>query len=271
MSAVKKTVKIVLFLFSALVLLVIGGGIYLYMNINSITKDYSERAASDALGVPVTIGEMDILLEDMKVVVRDVAVANPEGYRNAHAITIKNIMLDGESFSPQHLTFSSVDVDGTDVFLEVSQNGLNLGALQKATAQELQDGEGEAQTADSTAAKVIVRRFSLTGAKLTPSVTHLPSRDFSAVEVPDIRLSDIGEKENGVVAEEAIAQIMNVVIKEVAKTANREGFLKGLPFEYVNKMGVSFGEVFQKNLKESYKKEVNKFKEGFDSIKGMFE
>ena len=118
--------------------------------------------------------------------------------------------------------------------------------------------------------KVIIRKFSLTDAQVNPSITLL-NGDLASVKAPDINIIGIGEKENGALSQEVIAQIMNIVLEEFNQTANSAGFLKGLSLDMLNDIGVSTGEVFNKNLKDSYSKEVDKFKKGFDGIKGMFE
>lgn len=275
MSAVKKTAKVTLVVFGLLVFLVVGLGAYLYVNMDSIAKNFAEQAASKALGVPVTIGDMDIILDQKKVVVSDIAVANPQGYKNEYAITIKNISVAGESFSSDLLSFALISVDGTAINLEVNEHGANLGALKKQTDKKAQSGSSQnsepGSSEKASKVKVIVKRFSLTGAELTPSVTLLENANLPVVKVPDIHIKDIGEKENGVPVEEAIAQIMAVVLGEFNKTANSAGFMDGMSLEMLNEIGISTGEVFKKNLKKSYKNEVNKFKNGLDGLKNMFE
>jgi len=274
MSAVRKTAKLALFLFSAIVLLVVVLGTYLYVNIDSLAKDYAEKAASEALGVPVTIGEMNVLLDQKKVVVNDIAVANPQGYKNKYALKVKNITVAGESFSKELLVFSQVLVDGTAVNLEVNEAGVNLGALKTKSqqmAQQTSQGAASKSSDGASDIKVVVRKFALTGAQLTPSVTLLAGNDLPVVKVPDIHVNGIGERENGVTPEEAIAQIMDVVLDKFNGTANSAGFLEGVSLDMLNDIGVSTGEVFKKNLKKSYKKEVEKFKKGFGDLKGMFD
>ncbi len=284
MSAVKKTAKITLGLFSFFVLLIVIGAGYIYVNMDNMVKQFAEQAASDALGVPVTIEKMKILLEDKKVIVSNIAVSNPKGYSRPNAIKINEISVVGESFSTALLTFSNISVEGTTVNLEVSENGTNLGDLKKHVEQKSisnkstpltktkQASEDKPQNNDKQKdLKVIVKNFALTGAQLTPSVTLLGNNDLATIKVPDIRLSGIGEKENGVLAEEAIAQIMNSVLERFNKSSNSAGFLEGLSLESLNAIGISTGEVFKKNLKKSYKKEVKKFKEGFQELKNIFE
>ncbi|MCK5373650.1 MAG: hypothetical protein KAJ40_00035 [Alphaproteobacteria bacterium] len=274
MSAIKKTAKITLFLFSVFILLLVGGGAYLYLNLDALAKRFSEQAASDALGVPVSIGEMTISLSEKKIVVNNISVANPKGYKNKNALTVKNITIAGESFSKELLTFALVQVGGIVVNLEVNERGVNLGALKKYSEKTAQKASKESKGNSSSSAgsdiKVIIRKFSLTDAQVNPSITLL-NGDLASVKAPDINIIGIGEKENGALSQEVIAQIMNIVLEEFNQTANSAGFLKGLSLDMLNDIGVSTGEVFNKNLKDSYSKEVDKFKKGFDGIKGMFE
>lgn len=274
MSFVNKTMKAAFGLFGILVVLILVVGVFLYLNMDAVAKNLSEQAASKALGVPVTIGSMDISLEQKKIEVSDIAVANPKGYKGAHALTVDKIVVAGESFSKDLLVFSLVQVDGTAVNLEVSEQGVNLGALKTHTQTVSSNTSSSSASSDDISKnniKVIVREFSLTGAQLTPSIMLTPSEELSTVNVPDIILKNIGEKENGVEAEEAVAQIMSAVLDVFNKNASNAGFLKGLSLETLNSIGISTGAVFKGNLKDSYKKELNKFKKGFGGVQGLFE
>lgn len=274
MSAVKKTAKFGLYVFSFLVILLVGGAVYLYMNMDSIAKQITEKVASDALGVPVRVGSMAISLQDKKVTVSDLSIANPAGYKKPHAIMIKKIEVAGESFSKELLVFSHIMVDGTNVNLEVSNKGTNLGDIRDNTSSnpsvEKSNKDKSNKASKGENIKVIVKKFSLTGAELNPSVTLLGG-DLAKVSVPDIKLYGIGQKENGVLAKDAISQIMNAVLQKFNSSANGAGFLKGMSLDALNNMGVSTAEVFKKNLKDSYKKEVDGLKKNLDGLKGLFE
>lgn len=267
MSAVKKAAKTSLFLFSAIVILLVCGIAYLYVNMGSIAKQISEQVASQALGVPVTIDSMDIALEEKKVVVSGIKISNPSGYKTGDSISIKTIAIAAESFSKDLLTFARVEVDGTNVNLIVKPEGTNLGDLKKNVDARQQNTSGKAKASDM---KVIVKKFALTKAQLNPSVT-LINKDLAYVTVPDIHLSGIGEKENGILAQEAVEQIMAAVLQQFNKSANGAGFLEGLSLEQLNEIGVSTVDVFQKNLKKSFDEEVDGFKKGVEGLKNMFE
>jgi len=278
MSAVKSVAKLSLYLFGFFVLLLVAGAMYLYVNMNTLAKDMAEQVASNAMGVAVSIGDMDIQLDEQKVVVNNITVANPDGYKNPNAIEISNVTVAMESWSQDLLTFAMVGVNGTKVDLEVRPQGTNLGDIKKNIEARSKTVVGAEPTADQVAEvqsnkqpiKVIVRDFTMSGAQITPSVTLLKT-DFQPLMAPDIHVSGIGEKENGVLAREAVAQIMNYVLQVYNKSANTAGFLEGLPLDVMNSIGVSTVDVFKKNLKKSYDSEVDKFKQGVEGLKNMFE
>ncbi len=270
MSILGKSAKVGLYIFGFLILLVIGVAAYIYINMDSIAKQVTEKIASDALGVPVHIGGMDISLEEKKVIVSDIRIANPSGYKKPNAIRVETIEIAGESFSKELLVFSRIMVDGTNVNLEVSDKGTNLSDIKNNIAiKSKKSGGAAADSSGGSNIKVIVKKFSLTKAQLNPSVT-LIGGDLAYVDIPDIHLKAIGQKEKGVLAEQAIAQIMQELLNRFNKSANSAGFLKGMSLDVLNAMGVSTVEVFKKNLKDSYNKDVEGLKQGLDGLKKLF-
>ncbi len=279
MSAVKKAAKTSLVLFSVLVVVFVALGVYLYMNVSGISKELSEQVASDALGVPVTIGEMDVSVSDKLIVVRNLQIANPEGYVKDHAIEVGKITVTANSFSKTLLHLKDVRVEGTNVFLEVRPKGTNLGDIKKnidakqAKKNSGSSGSGSADGEKSSHTKhlnVMIDDFILFDATIHPSVT-LIKKDMGQVVMPDLALKNIGHETNGVKPKEAIRTIVEALLVEMNKSANRARFLEGLSLESVNEMGVNTMEVFQKNLKKSYEDEVDSFKKGFESLKKAFE
>ncbi len=265
MSAVKKTAKFGLGLFTVFVLIFVAGAVYLYMNMDSIAKQITEKVASNALGVPVTIKSMNISVEDKKITVGGINIANPAGYKKSNAVEIESIVIAAKTLSKDKLVFSRIEVNGTNVNLEVSDNGTNLGDIK----HNIDKNKKQSASTKEGNIKVIIDKFSLTKAQLNPSVT-LFDGDLAYITVPNIYLKDIGRKENGVLASEAIAQIMGAVLQQFNKSASGAGFLEGLSLDTLNSIGVSTVDVFKKNLGKSYKKEVDDIKNTLDGLKGIF-
>lgn len=259
MSAVQKSAKASFYIFSVLVFLFIAGVIYFYVNAGSIVKQAAEYAGTQALGVSVTIGKVDVNFEERTVQADNIKIANPKGFKKDHAVKIERVKVIGESFSMPLLTFKEIEVTGTDVNLEVSPEATNLGQLRK-NAQSLNVAEAEPIETDSGEdIKVIVKSFKMASARINPSIT-LVEKDLEPVVAPDIQLTNIGRAENGVVAQEAIAQIMSAVFRDLSVISNNAGFLKGLSLESLNEIGVTTIDAFKNNLQKSFEGEVSEFK-----------
>lgn len=268
MSAVGKAAKGGLFLLSALVVLVVAGGVYIYMNMGQLAKQMSEKIASDSLGVSVTIGDMDISLEERKVVVRDIRIANPSGWKKPEAMRIDSITVAAESFSKELLTFALVDVRGTIVNLEVGANGTNLTDLRDNAMRTLSIRQAhQGNDIKSQQIKVILKTLDIAETQVNPSVV-LVDKDLAFVMVPEIRLQGIGVKEGGVLAQDAIAQVMNQILPRIAQAANKAGFMEGLSLDQLNQIGVDKIDVFQQKVQENFHEDVDQFKKGIKSLFG---
>ena len=67
------------------------GAYFLLTNIDVIARKIIEKAGTQALGTPVTVGPVAISLSAGKAVVRDLKVANPPGYSSRPAIHFREL------------------------------------------------------------------------------------------------------------------------------------------------------------------------------------
>lgn len=260
MSKVGKAAKVSLVLFGVFVLLFVISAAYIYMNMGGIARYISERVATETLGVPVTIGKMDILVDEKKIIAKDIKIANPEGYTKPYAMSIETITVSADVFDNKLLSFARVDVEGTKVNLEVTNTGTNLAVIEaNAHANASKSPAGEKDV------KVIMKDIYVTKPQINPVVT-LAQKDMAMVTAPDAQVSGIGVNEKGIPVDDALAQSFSGVVRSVHIAANDAGFLEGLPLEVLNVIGVSTVNVFQKNLQNSFNKEVEKFNQGVEEV-----
>lgn len=227
---------------SIVFLLVIAAGVFVYLNFGDLAKRAAEKIASDALGVRVQISSLDVSLQEKKAVVNNLRIGNPPGYRKSHAMTAEKITIGLNTASKELIDFNDIQVEGSVVNLEVTEKGTNLTDLKKLAGQKKQR-----ESVGSEQVRVIVRNMVIGASTLNPSVTLLKN-DMASVKIPSINLSGIGRKENGVLAREAIVQIITKYINVAQKEANQAGMLKGIEGEV--------GEVEEAvdNIKKDFKK-----------------
>lgn len=210
------------FIFGLIFLILIAGGIFLYLNFGDLSKRAVEKVATNALNVPVSISKLDLSLKEKSVTVSGIRIANPKGYAKPYAVQVGRVSIAlaevPENFDL--IKFKSINVSDTIVNLEVNEKTTNLSQLKRGMPKK-------PVTAKSSTTKVIVSKFHINQSTLNPAVT-LIGGDLGTVKVPPVTLSGIGQRENGVLAEEAIQQILNQYLNIAVKEANQAGYLKGL-------------------------------------------
>jgi len=116
--------KITIYLIATvLAVTVLGGGIYVYMNLGNISKMIAENVASEALGVKVSIGEIDVSVKDKLVTVTDIRVRNPRGYKKPNIMTVSTVKIKAGSLSQELLNFNDIRVSGANTYVEVKNFG----------------------------------------------------------------------------------------------------------------------------------------------------
>ncbi len=256
MSISKTTLTITSIAFATL----FGGGAYVVMNLGSLAHTTAQRIASDALGVDVNIGKLDISLKDKNATVTNLRISNPPGFQKPHALSVEKISVTLDTVTRELVGFKDISVQGTNVNVEVTQNGTNLQAIRKGMPKSQAKPAANDNAEQGAPLKVIVKRLAVTQASVNPSVTLLQDQDLKGVTVPDIVLTGIGEKENGILAREAVAQIWTQLSARFSKTAASAGFYEGLSADKLKELGVS-------TIKNRISNEVEKVG---DKLKGLF-
>lgn len=250
------------------VALLFGGGAYVATNLGSIALNMSEKIGTKALGVNVDIDTMDISIKELNVNVAGITIANPSGFSNDPAIVIKNINVGLASLAEKLITMKNIDVSGVVVNIEVANQTTNLQTIQKNITASKPKTTTEATQAKETATtdpiKVIIQRFSLDQSTLNPTITLLETQKLDPVAIPGFQLTGIGEKQNGVLAQEAVKQIFSQLIENSSDAAANAGFYQGLSKDALKDLGAAQLDSIKNNLTD----EIDNIG---SSLKGMFQ
>ncbi len=220
---------------SLVLLILLGGGVYLFMNLGDIAKRTIEAKATEALGVKVTIADLQIKLGEKKATVQKLRIANPKGFSAPYAVVVDDISVVLADISSQLVTLKDISVSGVNTYLDVTEKGTNLTTLKKGMKTK-----PAADTADAKPApKVIIDRLSITNAQVSPNVVLFDQGgDVAPVAIPNLVLSDIGRKEKGVTIQEASKQIIDPFIKSASNAAGNAGLYQGLSTDALKDMGL---------------------------------
>lgn len=206
---------------SVLVLL-IAGGVYIARNMGGYITQMAETIASNALGVKVDIGSIDVSLSDKKVTVNSVKIGNPPGYRQPYAMTSDTIAIGLNTASKELIDFKDIQVKGSVVYMEINEQGMNLLTLKK-----LANSTKQKESAGSEQVRVIIKHMVIDASVIKPSITFL-SREIDPIRMPAISFNNIGSSKGGTSAGDAIVQVLTKYLSSVQQQARSSGALNGV-------------------------------------------
>jgi hypothetical protein len=219
-------------------------GAVIYLNLSAFSKVAVERLASRALGVPVTITEMSVNLDEMSVIVSGLSIGNLPDYISPQLAEVGTIAIYAESLSREKLVFNDIQVQNARLFLDITEKGTNLQALNKnlqarmenePAAQNTAQGGAQdgAQGTEKSGTKIAARNIKLSGITLMPSTT-LSDRELEPVILPDI----VGSISEDVTPQRAVMEIGRIVMQTATRSALRAGVLQGALDEAKKKFGI---------------------------------
>lgn len=216
----RQTTKVIAGLAIVLLLVVVGGFLYLYSNLDSLVARVIEQKGSEATQTAVDVGSVSIDLQAGSAGIASVSVANPDGFSGEPAISLQDfaIDLDPLAITSDPLVISDVSVKGARLRIEQHGADNNLRTI-LSSVQRLSSGDPAAS--DSAGKKLIIDRFELTGASALLLVPELDQE--REIQLPQIVLTDIGRAGNGATAAAVAQQILEPVIRKALESAAAGG------------------------------------------------
>ncbi len=207
---------------AAIALALVAGIVYVCLNFGSLITRTAEKIATNALGVNVNIGSIDVSLSEKKVVVNSIKISNPPGYRQPYAMTADGILIGLNTASRELIDFKNIQVKGSVVYLEVNEKGINLSDLKK-----LANSKKQKESVGSEQIRVIVKNMAI-DASVVKTTIAMVDRDIPAINVPALEFSNIGSGK-GIDAKSAIVQVLTKYFSSVENEARKSGALSGIP------------------------------------------
>lgn len=202
---------------AAVLVLAIGGVVYLALSLDAYVARTIETRGSERLGVPVHVGGVDIDLRQASGTISDLRVENPEGFGSGETFSLESIglQLDPGSLRQPPYRLKRVDVGDVTVRLEVDERGRsNLDQLVRRSS-----GDG-GEPAEGESTRVMIDHLAFAGGTV---LLERPGADEpERLELPPFERSGVGGQ-RGATGGEVAKVVTQALARQVAAvTAGRE-------------------------------------------------
>lgn len=205
-----------------LVLALIGVGVFVALNSGNLVKSAIEEFGPQYLGVDVGVSEVNLELTEGSAQIKGLRMGNPQGFSGPDMMALDEIkvVLDTSQISETLVVMKEVVIDGAAVTAIAKGQRTNFQQLMDNLGVSSSSEETAASEADGVTTKFIIDRFNFTNAKASLDSDILGQLELN---IPDIRLKDIGRKSNGATAAELAEQILKPITAAISKEAVNQG------------------------------------------------
>jgi len=196
-------------------------------------KKKAEEIGTKTLGVAVTIGQLDIFAWNTKVVIDDLEIANPPGYKSPHLLKTGRVMVDvhaGKALKSRgsEIVLEDTEVTCLDVVYEKKiaegkkvWNPMDWGDdLTTSNVQEIMDKvqadsekkeTPEEEEKEKKETKVYLQKVNITGVEAKARIFGSPP---GMLALADIQKDDF----SGEMGEMTIPKVIEILIKTILKS-----------------------------------------------------
>lgn len=216
--------KTLLGLLGLIVVVLVGGFLYVYMNLNGLIKDAVEEYAPQYTQTPVTLDGVSLSLSG-EGGLSGLQIGNPEGYKGSEALSLGelNVALEPESLTSDVIVIHKLEIVAPGITYEPGGNaGSNLQQLVQNIQSSVAKAGGGASSgeaeAEGEAKKVIIDSLVIRDGEV--SVLTPLSEEPLSVGLPTIEFSGIGRDKGGEYVPVVVKQVMKKITDAASNVAN---------------------------------------------------
>jgi len=186
----KKLCKFLSIVLSAVVILIVIIAVAASLFANNALGVAIESAATKALNVGVSVGEVDLSILRGGLGIRNLVINNPPGYQHDTLLELREgrVTVDTRSLLSDVVNIKDITLDGVNVVLE--QRGISGNNLQDII-KELP--AKEKQTSESAGKKLHIDNLEVTNIKVNVKLLSIPGKvDTFSIKLAPIKMTDLG-------------------------------------------------------------------------------
>lgn len=203
----------------------LGAGAFFYLSSNAggLIRDGVVAYTPPVIGADVELASVDLDTAAGTAALNNMVIGNPEGFSSEHLFKMDQLMVKMdtglENLTADVIRVSEVRLEGADMIYEIGSNGNNVGKIQENIDTYM--AELGIESSDDSEKKFIIEDVYVNGTNVKVASDLLGGRGVG-FPLPDLHLSGIGEKENGVIASDAIKQVFGAISGSVQQVAQNE-------------------------------------------------
>lgn len=230
--------KKLVFVLVVVVAAFIAGIGFILFNLDALVKELVEKVGTEMTQTSVTLDSANIDPANGKASLSGLNVKNPAGYKepDAFSLDLVSVKMDPTTVTGDVILIHEIVVAAPQVTLEMKDdNSNNLQDIQanveaflkdvEKKAAEVTGGETSAESSqasdaggEATGPKVIIEHVYIRDVESKVNLALLGGETVS-IPAPDVHLEGIGKKENGVLIEEAVAEIVDRFLGDMEANA----------------------------------------------------
>lgn len=198
--------------------------------IDSAARSAVETAGTDALGVPTTLGGVDLSIFGGACAIEALQIDNPEGFETDYFFRLGkgSVAVDVGSVLEERVVVPSIVLEDVHLQFERDLKGTNYGTILRNIKKKEEEPEEEGAT------KWVLQEIVLKNVKVTSKELVAPAVSFT---IPEIKLTNIGsETGGGIMLSKALAAVIKGTLRAVVETGK-------LGPELVKDLGAGLGKL----------------------------
>lgn len=205
-----------------LLILIVVVVIIAYFSLNYIVKHGIQTFGPQALGVPVTVDNVNLSPWSGSLTISGLEIGNPKPFKGEYLANVKEIhaQIDIGSLFSDTIQIKQIRVDGAHLIYETGFGGSNLGQLQANISKGQEEAKADTTKTTKTESKepgktVIIQQLNINNTKVTGGA-------FGAklnLVIPNIAMKDLGKPGSGM----SMAQISSLIVKAIFSNMGRLG------------------------------------------------
>ena len=227
-----------------IVLIAISGLLFfLKDNLDEIVREIIVTSVSDATQTNVSLAQVKLNLKEGVGVLNNYQQGNPEGFQTKYAFRFDQAELDidvgtilDDVVIIERVFINHADIvyefnDGKTNFVELKKN-IDKNTKKKNSDQKNnpvvdQEKTSSSQSKTQQSKKIIIRSFEMINTEVEAAMPFASSQTLS-VQLPNIKLSNIGAKENGLLADELMKVFLDAMEKDLKRAVNFKNLVNDL-------------------------------------------